>query len=219
MAKKTSSQSQTKVEPRGRNLEETRRTILQATFFEVLSSSFQGISIDAIVAKTPYTKGALFHQFPTKLDLGYALVEEVIAPSIITRWIDPIRVFQNPLEGILHQLQILIGNEDLEILKLGCPLNNLVQEMSPVDSGFHKRLAAALDLWIEQMDGELQRGQMMGFVKKDISTRDAATFIVMAHEGFYGTIKGLRDKRVFDSLYGALRSYLQNLATDPSSLS
>ncbi|HLK76465.1 MAG TPA: hypothetical protein VKU77_22785 [Streptosporangiaceae bacterium] len=30
---------------------------------------------------------------------------------------------------------------------LGCPLNNLVQEMNPLDDGFRTRTSAVFDLW------------------------------------------------------------------------
>ncbi|WPU66701.1 TetR/AcrR family transcriptional regulator [Peredibacter starrii] len=194
-----------------RDLERTRKEILDAAFMEVFSRGFQGVSIDDIVKKTTLTKGAFYHIFPTKLDLGYALVDDVIKPMIIERWINPLNEYENPLEGILKQLKTLIGKAPAEELKLGCPLNNLVQEMAPVDEGFHERLQMALNLWISEMDKQLKRAQKEGFIKKDVNTRQVAHFVVMAHEGFYGMLKGLNDKRAFDALYDSLRSYFQGI--------
>lgn len=192
-----------------RDLERTKKEILDAAFMEVFSRGFQGVSIDDIVKKTTLTKGAFYHIFPTKLDLGYALVDEVIKPMIIERWINPLNDYENPLEGILKQLKTLIGKAPAEELKLGCPLNNLVQEMAPVDEGFHERLQIALNLWISEMDKQLKRAQKEGFIKKDVNTRQVAHFVVMAHEGFYGMLKGLNDKRAFDALYDSLRIYFE----------
>lgn len=192
-----------------RDLERTKKEILDAAFIEVFSRGFQGVSIDDIVKKTTLTKGAFYHIFPTKLDLGYALVDEVIKPMIIERWINPLNDYENPLEGILKQLKTLIGKAPAEELKLGCPLNNLVQEMAPVDEGFHERLQIALNLWISEMDKQLKRAQKEGFIKKDVNTRQVAHFVVMAHEGFYGMLKGLNDKRAFDALYDSLRIYFE----------
>lgn len=86
-------------------------------FFEVFSRGFQGVSVDDIVKKTSMTKGAFYHHFPTKLDLGYALVDDVIKPMIIDRWIRPLDNYENPLEGILKQMKILIGKSDPAHLK------------------------------------------------------------------------------------------------------
>ena len=195
-----------------RNLEQSRKEILDVAFIEVFKLGFQGVSIDDIVKKTSMTKGAFYHHFPTKLDFGYALVEDVITPMIIERWIKPLENYENPLEGILKQLRELIGKSSPADLKLGCPLNNLVQEMSPIDSGFKKRLNAALTLWIDETEKHLKRAKKSGHIKSDVNTRHAAHFIVMAHEGFYGMLKGLDDPHAFNALHDSLKRYFQSIA-------
>jgi TetR/AcrR family transcriptional regulator, transcriptional repressor for nem operon len=195
-----------------RDLEKSRKEILNAAFLEVFSRGFQGVSIDDIVKKTSLTKGAFYHQFPTKLDLGYALVEEVISPMIIERWIRPLDESDNPVDGILKQLRTLIGKASPDELSLGCPLNNLVQEMAPVDSGFKSRLQTALNLWIDEMEKQLRRAKKNGHIRADINTRQTAHFVVMAHEGFYGMLKGLNDPKAFDALYDSLKRYFGAIA-------
>lgn len=204
--------SKKKGAPRTRNLEKTRSEILNVTFMEVFKHGFQGVSIDDIVAKTKLTKGALYHQFPTKLELGYALVEEVITPMILDRWITPLNDFENPVEGILKQMQSLMGEANPKHLKLGCPLNNLVQEMSPIDHGFKIRLEKALNLWIDEMEIHLKRAQAKGYLRKEIRAKDAARFVVMAHEGFYGMMKGLDNPAIFRSLFTSLSNYFETLS-------
>lgn len=196
---------------RTRNLEESRKEILGVAFREVFTRGFQGVSIDDIVKKTSMTKGAFYHHFPTKLDLGYALVDDMIRPMIIDRWVRPLEAFENPVDGILKQLRELIGKATAQELKYGCPLNNLVQEMAPVDSGFKKRLNAALELWVDEMDQQLKRAKKAGFIKSDVKTRQVAHFVVMAHEGFYGMLKGLDDPKAFDALYDSLERYFQTI--------
>ena len=199
--------------PKTRDLERTRAEILAAAFPLVFRHGFQGVSIDDIVKETRHTKGALFHQFPTKLDLGYALVDEVVRPLIIERWIAPLEGFENPLEGILSQMEELIGKAPPELLKLGCPLNNLVQEMAPVDAGFRKRLRSALELWVAETERHLARAKAAGYLKKSVDTREAAHFIVMAHEGFYGMIKGLGHPDAFEALVNSMSIYFQAIST------
>lgn len=194
-----------------RNLEKTRREILEVAFMEVFTRGFQGVSVDDIVKKTRLTKGAFYHHFPTKLELGYALVEDVITPMIIDRWITPLEKYDDPLKGILKQMRLLIGDSDPEHLKLGCPLNNLVQEMSPVDPGFRKRLQLALNLWINGLDVHLRRAKSAGIIDASVNTYQVARFVVMSHEGFYGLLKGLNDPSAFDGLYDSLKRYFQTL--------
>jgi|SRR6185312_4994048 len=197
-----------------RNLEKTRAEILQAAFPLIFQHGFQGVSVDDIVKETKLTKGAFYHQFPTKLDLGYALVDEVIKPMIIDRWIAPLEGYKNPLDGILHQMKKLIGGAEPELLKFGCPLNNLVQEMAPLDKGFKKRLESALNFWIDQTEEHLKRAQAAGFLKKDIAPREVAHFIVMSHEGFYGLIKGLGSSGAYQSLMSSLKIYFRAISAN-----
>jgi len=60
----------------------TRQIILQAAFDEIHARGFQGASLSKILSSTQVTKGALYHYFPNKLALGYAVVEEHIAAHI-----------------------------------------------------------------------------------------------------------------------------------------
>ncbi|KYG68711.1 transcriptional regulator [Bdellovibrio bacteriovorus] len=206
MKKKTAAPKKT------RNLEKSRKEILEAAFPLVFARGFQGVSIDDIVNQTSLTKGAFYHQFPTKLELGYALVDEVIKPMIIDRWIKPLEGFENPLEGILKQMKTLIGKASPEELRLGCPLNNLVQEMAPIDTGFRDRLEASLTLWIDEMEVHIKRAKKEGYLKNDVNTRHVAHFVVMTHEGFYGMLKGLHDPKAFDALFDSLKRYFQTIS-------
>lgn len=196
-----------------RNLEKSRREILDAAFLEIYQHGFQGVSVDDIVRKTSHTKGAFYYHFPTKLDLGYAIVDDMLTPMINERWIVPLESYNNPLEGIARQMQHLIGNADPSVLRTGCPLNNLVQEMAPIDAGFRDRLRAALALWVDGVALHLKRGQQAGFVRLDVNARNAAQFIVLMHEGTYGMLKGLGDPRAFRSLFAPVKQYLESIAT------
>jgi hypothetical protein len=130
---------------------------------------------------------------------------------IIERWITPLSAYDNPLDGIVRQMNLLIGNADPSVLRTGCPLNNLVQEMSPLDKGFKVRLLSALNLWIDELELHLKRGQRAGFVRRDVDTRQAAHFIVLLHEGTYGLLKGLDDPGAFRTLFVSVKAYLRSI--------
>src|SRR5271167_2788055 len=77
--------------PRPRNPERTRQRLLQAAFREVYRYGFQSAGIDAILAATNVTKGALYYHFESKEALGYAVVEEKIAKLVRDRWLRPMQ--------------------------------------------------------------------------------------------------------------------------------
>jgi len=196
---------------RGRDPVQTRRKILAAAFGEVFRRGFQGVSVDQIVAKTDVTKGAFYHHFATKEELGYALVDDVVKEMILDRWIRPLAAYKNPLQGIVREFKKRIDETPEEHVVLGCPLNNLVQEMAPVDAGFRDRLRAALNLWIDEIEKQLRRAQAGGFLKRDVDVRPLAEFVVMVHEGSFGVAKGLGEKRKMYSFHDSLRRHLESV--------
>jgi len=198
-----------------RNLAETRKQILTAAFGEILAHGFHATSIDAILEKTELTKGALFHQFATKLELGYAVVDEVIGPMTMARWVEPLASFDNPLDGILRLLERNIGDAPQALLNQGCPLNNLIQEMANSDAEFQRRLGRVIESWIGGIEKDIERGRKSRHIRKSVKARSVAEYIVMSHEGFFGIIKGLRHKRIFRSLVASLELYFAGI-TIPS---
>src|SRR4030095_5203309 len=65
----------------------TRQKLLYAAFEEMYRSGFQAASLDAILAKAGVTKGALYHHFPDKAALGYAVVDEVVRAPVLEAYL------------------------------------------------------------------------------------------------------------------------------------
>jgi TetR/AcrR family transcriptional regulator, transcriptional repressor for nem operon len=59
-----------------------RQRFLQVAFRELYVSSFQSASLKAILATSGVTKGALYNYCKSKKALGYAIVEEILAPDL-----------------------------------------------------------------------------------------------------------------------------------------
>src|SRR5579871_2177212 len=154
-----------------RNLAETRAAILGAAFEEIYAHGFHASSIDAILERTELTKGALFHQFASKLELGYAVVDEVIVPMTLERWVTPLAAFDDPLEGIVDLVERHVGDAPAASFELGCPLGNLIQEMSNVDPQFRRRLRRCIEIWIRGVEEHVERGRAAGRVRRSVKPR------------------------------------------------
>jgi AcrR family transcriptional regulator len=204
-----------KPKKRPRDLAETRRQILDAAFNEVHANGFHASSLDAILERTRLTKGALFHQFASKLELGYAVVDEVLAPMTQARWVEPLAAFENPLEGILHLLDVNIGDAPLAMLALGCPVNNLIQEMANTDREFQRRLRRLVEAWIDGIEAHVKRGQASGHVRKSANARSVAEYVVTSHEGVFALIKVLGNKRVLVSIRTSMEVLFASISGAP----
>ncbi len=83
--------------PRVRDPKRTRRKILEASYREFYRHGFQGGSINRIVEAAGITKGALFHHFAGKNELGYAVLDEPMIPAIKNWWVEPLEKGEDPL--------------------------------------------------------------------------------------------------------------------------
>ncbi|HYT60885.1 MAG TPA: TetR/AcrR family transcriptional regulator [Haliangiales bacterium] len=191
---------------------ETRRRILNAAFLEFYRTGFQGGSLNRIVSEARTTKGALFHHFKDKNDLGYAVVEEVIQPRIKSHWFDPLADSIDPIAGVKQLMRRFVKEEQADgRLVQGCPLNNLAQEMSPLDEGFRRRLEKVYAAWREALEAAFARGIKAGKVRKVISTRSAAAFVVAALAGIIGTAKNAQSEELLKQAGEGLFDYLDSL--------
>jgi AcrR family transcriptional regulator len=192
--------------------EATRRKLLEAAFGEFYANSFQGGSLNRIVATAGATKGALFHHFESKQELGYAVVDELIGPLLLQRWLAPVDVTSDPLTAIQQAFRRYV-EEDIASghIGQGCPLNNLAQEMSPLDDGFHHRINALYRTWRESYAAALRRGITTGAVKASVDAGAVAAAIVAAQMGIYGSGKSSRDADVMRQAADGLCVYLESL--------
>jgi AcrR family transcriptional regulator len=191
----------------------TRGKILDAAFEEFYKNGFQGGSLNRIVDGAGTTKGALFHHFKGKHDLGYAVVREVIQPRLQEAWSDPLAQSSDPITDLKRMFCQCRKEEATNSgqLKQGCPLNNLAQEMSPLDERFRKSLESIYSTWRECLASAFVRGIKAGKVKKGTSPAKVAAFIVAAHAGMLGTAKNAQDAKLFQQTSEVLFDYLDSL--------
>ncbi len=190
---------------------QTRQIILQAAFDSFHAQGFQASSLNNILAATGVTKGALYHYFPDKLTLGYAVIDEILKDYVERWWLQPLRDVDDPVESLAQLIQERLSNQIPGIVHLGCPLNNLVQEMAPVDGEFRRRLEGLYRLWRKGLSSALRRGQQTGRVRGDVDTDGAAAFIIASIEGAFGQAKAARSLDVFQECMSGLGRYLSSL--------
>lgn len=192
--------------------EATRHKILMAAFAEFYKHGFQGGSLNHIVEVAGTTKGALFHHFTGKQDLGYAVLDEIIGPILQQRWLAPLTNSRDPIADMKKTFRQYI-KEDIESghYTQGCPLNNMAQEMSPLDEGFRKRIDKFYAAWRKCYADALAEGIKHGKVRKNVKPEEAAALIVASQMGIWGTGKSSRSKELMTQAGEAISAYLDSL--------
>ncbi|MGB6385565.1 MAG: TetR/AcrR family transcriptional regulator [Terriglobales bacterium] len=187
----------------------TRERLLQAASREIYRSGFQSASLDTILAVAGVTKGALYYHFESKEALGHAVVDEIIAPDVRGKWVRPLQTGKDPIDALIGAVQrIPVQPKDV---RGGCQLNNLAQEMSPLDAGFRKRLAMIFDAWREAVASVLREGQIHGSVRRDVEPADAAGLLIAMVEGYGSLAKNAQDPKVMKAGIRTIVGWLQSL--------
>lgn len=189
----------------------TRDKILEAACNEIHRYGFQAASLSNILTDTGLTKGALYHHFATKHDLGLAVVDEIITRNFTARIFTPLGESKHPLNTIKETLRHKRAKP--ELIELGCPLSNLMQEMSPLDEQFRLRLNTLMQRWLDSVENALQRGQNQGQVRPDVHCANAALFIISALEGCVGIAKNMQSTKTYQRCFDQLIAYVSSLET------
>lgn len=196
-----------------RNAEQTRTRILEAAREEIFQNGYQGMRIDAILQKTKLAKGALYHYFPNKLALGYAVVDEVLMGHFQTVWEENLLLHKNPLTTLQQMFVCKAQSFQNASAFNGCPLNNLNQEMAAIDDGFHQRLEKVFENAHMTIVHALEQGQVDGLVRKDIDPVKISMFVFSSYQGIMGAAKCMQAPELLIDLFGTLNDYIDTLRT------
>jgi AcrR family transcriptional regulator len=192
----------------------TRQVLLEAAFNEIHRNGFRGASLDDILASAGVTKGALYHHFGSKTELGYAVVEEIVRPFVEENWKAAAEA-PNMIDAAIELCRRLTRERSDMALTLGCPFNNLINEMSPVDEGFRQRLNQILQDWRQGLIETTRHAQARGQVRKDVDPAAVAAFVISSIEGCVGVGKATQSKEFLEAGFRGLIDYLEHLRPEP----
>ena len=190
--------------------EKTRADILKKAFDLIYQYGYQATSVDKIISTTQVTKGAFYYHFKNKDEMGIAMVKEVILPALEENLLQPLQGASDPVSKIYEIFERKLLNDPEISIDLGCPTNNLVQEMSPISVKFHKTLRFVLDKWIKVIKEALEQGKKEKMVNAAVDSHGAAEFIVASYEGLKGVGK-IYGKDLYVSFLKQFKQYLETL--------
>ena len=188
----------------------TRQLILQRCFEAIQAKGFETLRTDKEIARLKITKGAFYHYFPNKAELGYAVVDEVMMPYYEQRWAN----LANIETGIADALNTVLEQEKNKAsettIKRGDVLTNMILEMSHSDDLFRQKLEAVNEVQVKIIQKAIMAGRVAGELKNQTDARSMALFIVGQLMGCYTISKVRASKETFVSMVGNLQKQLKD---------
>lgn len=189
----------------------TRLAILEKAFELIYVRGYQATSIDDILATTQVTKGAFYYHFKNKEEMGLAIINEILKPTLTSSFIAPLKSDRDPLEAIFELMDhLLMKNEFLKV-EYGCPASNFTQEMSPWNADFNKALNELTSQWIKVMSAALESGKEKGIVRQDVDAEQVTMFVMSGYWGIRNFGKLENDKKAYLPYLKQLKIYLEGL--------
>lgn len=189
----------------------TRFTILQKAFELIYSKGYQTTSIDDIIATTKVTKGAFYYHFKTKDEMGVAIIEEILKPTMLESFIKPIENSLNPVDDLYNMISYLLLEDPFLQVKYGCPVGNLTQEMTPWNNQFSEALLELINQWKQTIEKVILNAQQSGLIKKEVNGEQVAFFMMSGYWGIRNFGKVQDNNSCYLVYLKELRSYLDNL--------
>ena len=193
-----------------RDAEATRLKILEVTADEMRRHGFKATSLSEIISKAQVSKGALYHHFSNKLELGYAVFEEIFVTENIAFWGEVLQQ-DDPLAGFCQHLEDIPNFMSDEDIECGCPVNSISQEMSAEDEGFRKRTLAMYLRMQGLFLKALETCDEQGLLKSDLNLTRCALFFVSSLQGISSIVKASRDRDTITELTLALKDHVMGL--------
>jgi AcrR family transcriptional regulator len=162
--------------------EGVRRRLIDAAYRAFTRNGYGSTAIHDLKRETGISGGAFSHHFPTKKSLGLAVIRDRVRPVVEETWIEPVRRAETAAHGIAAVFNDLIADLDGRRRIAGCPLNNLVIELSGTDRDMRIALDAIFRSWRTTIAEKVRDDNAAGRTR--VADPDAAAmFVVAAYSG------------------------------------
>jgi TetR/AcrR family transcriptional regulator, transcriptional repressor for nem operon len=186
-----------------------RDAVLKAATRLMHVRGYQNTSLDDVLRESGVGKGNFYYHFRSKEDLGYAILDQLVA-SFLERTLEPCFSVPDapPLSQILCFLDRVLEAQRQRKCVGGCAMGNLASELSDVHEGFRERLASVFTTWRERLTVALREAQERGEVVAACEPEAIGQFLVAGLEGAMLLSKVSKDIAVMEQCVIELKRYL-----------
>jgi TetR/AcrR family transcriptional repressor of nem operon len=195
--------------------EATRLRIIESAAELMATRGYGRTGLESILERSAVSKGNFYHHFPSKEDLGFAVLdhlEEGIRNLLRARMAN----IDDPVARIDAMLDALTETAGARGCRAGCPLGNLAAEMSDVSEAFRTRLLRIFDSWRELVASTLREGcGEAGVTEANVDS--LARYVLCSLEGSILLAKVSREFGEIDNAMTHLKAHIRReLAPQPS---
>lgn len=183
---------------------------MQVTAEEMRENGYKAASLSEILSKAGVSKGALYHHFSNKQELGYAVFEEIYIKQFLELWDIPISR-SNPIDGLCEWIEGYAQCVTVEELEKGCPICNISTEMSGIDEVFRLKSMTMFETLGNRLTKAFLRAKDQHIIREEVDPAAVANFLVVTIQGMNLQGRQSRNLEVFKSTIKCMAEYIQSL--------
>ncbi|MCF6187452.1 MAG: TetR/AcrR family transcriptional regulator [Desulfobulbaceae bacterium] len=192
------------MQTRGR---ETRSHILQESRKLFTLQGFRNTSISEIITATGVKKGNLYYHFPSKEELGLAVLVDV-RDEFFTL-LDHSLAGENPIVKIVNSCNTIMAMMEQNNFVGGCLFGNTALEMKDSNSRFGRIIQDVFSQWKSRVEHELRLAAGSGLLKSPMPANALATAVIATLEGGIMLSRVYKNKNGIEDCILAIRVLLE----------
>lgn len=197
-----------------RQPEETRQKLVAAARGVILERGFTGAGVDQICAAAGVTKGAFFHHFKSKDDIGRAALDDWAAFGMGLYAKAKAEPARYPLDHVHRFIDIMIGFLQESESPVTCVVGMMSQELALANPGLRDVCSRYLGDWMEFARELLEEAKAMQSPKVDFDAEEVAWFLNCLWQGSMLISKTRQEPRIAIRNLERARAHINGLFGD-----
>ncbi|MFD1551048.1 TetR/AcrR family transcriptional regulator [Putridiphycobacter roseus] len=189
----------------------TKQLIIDEAFKLFYTNGFKTTSIDKIMKETNLSKGAFYHHYKSKKEIGLEVISLKVQKRVVEGMILPLNEPGNAVDILENVFITRLNGFSVYEKKHGCPMNNLINELGDHEGAYQKALKNIIDLWKKTLVALIERGIKEKSIKQEIPSDAVAIHLISAFEGIRGIRKLYDNDAVLQTFLSGLSIYLKQL--------
>jgi len=186
-----------------------KERIVQAALRLFAARGYHHTGIADILRECGVNRGTLYYYFPSKKELGFAVIDEQVRLMAERGSARHLRTDAHPIDMMLDMIDELPGIAKLETGEALTP--SIAARLGAVDSDFRDRLSAAYGAMIDELEVILRRGAAQGQIADSVDPCALAYLFTVICEGImFTSLMGLREA-VREESRRWMKDYLNSL--------
>ncbi|KGM10181.1 TetR/AcrR family transcriptional regulator [Cellulomonas carbonis] len=190
---------------------DTRERVLATARDLVHAASYADVGVDDVCRAAGVRKGSLYHFFPSKAELGLAVLERdwELMSGVLDDALDREEPPLERLDRFVASFVTLMGHMSRRLGAVpGCPIGNLATELPAAGGPLGERVADVLGRYVTRVADTVRDAQARGDVARDLDPVGLARDVVAVVQGSAALARAHDDLTLLDGLAATVRRLL-----------